>query len=75
MLKIGIIGFRTIVILTNFNAFENLSLAKRQAIVKAWSFGKIGLTRKLFKPLRSIALLAYFEDEGVQSALQAERQA
>lgn len=75
MLKIGIIGFRTIVILTNFNAFENLSLAKRQAIVKAWSFGKIGLTRKLFKPLRSIALLAYFEDEGVQNALQAERQA
>lgn len=72
LLKIGMFGFRFISALISFNLFENLSLARRQAIVNAWSFGKIPLTRKLFKPLRSIAILAYFENETVQKALTGD---
>ncbi|MBK8220299.1 MAG: flippase-like domain-containing protein [Candidatus Obscuribacter sp.] len=70
MLKIGTIGFRVLAALISFNTFENLSLKRRSAMVNAWSYGKVSLTRKLFKPLRSLALLAFFENEAVQTALE-----
>ncbi|MBK9201381.1 MAG: hypothetical protein IPL73_02835 [Candidatus Obscuribacter sp.] len=76
LIKIGMFGFRFIAIAFGLNLFENLSLDKRVTLVNAWSFGKIELTRKMFKPLRSIALLAYFEDSAVQKSLddmEAER--
>jgi len=69
LLKIGMFGFRLLALCFGFNLFENLNLEKRIALVNAWSFGKIALTRKMFKPLRSIALLAYFEDSAVQNSL------
>ena len=69
LFKIGILSFRTITILTSFCPFENLSSAKQTKVINAWSYGPIGLTRKLFKPLRSLALLAFFEHPVVLAAL------
>lgn len=75
LLKIGTIGFRVLAALISFNTFENLSLKRRSAIVNAWSYGRISLTRKLFKPLRSLALLAFFETAAVQEALEKAAEA
>jgi len=69
LLKIGILAFRSITIATNLCPFENLSSARQAKVINAWSYGPIGLSRKLFKPLRSLALLAFFEHPVVVAAL------
>ncbi|MBP6747026.1 hypothetical protein KA344_17475, partial [bacterium] len=67
--KLGILGFRSITIITNLCPFENLSSERQAKIINTWSYGPIGLTRKLFKPLRSLALLAFFEHPAVVIAI------
>ncbi len=69
LFKIGILTFRSITIVTNFCPFESISKARQAKVINAWSYGPIGLTRKLFKPLRSLALLAFFEHPAVLAAL------
>jgi hypothetical protein len=70
LFKIGILGFRSITIASNLCPFENLSSERQAKIINAWSYGPIGLTtRKLFKPLRSLALLAFFEHPAILAAL------
>lgn len=71
LFKIGIFGFRVITILTNLMPFENLSDERRQKVLNSWAYGPIPLTRKLFKPLRSLALLAYFEHPAVLASVRA----
>jgi len=41
-----------------------LSAANRRAWMHAWAYGPVTLARKLFRPLRSLAALAYFESIG-----------
>jgi len=69
LFKIGILGFRSITIASNLCPFENLSSERQAKIINAWSYGPIGTTRKLFKPLRSLALLAFFEHPAILAAL------
>lgn len=69
LFKIGILGFRSITIASNLCPFENLSRERQAKIINAWSYGPIGTTRKLFKPLRSLALLAFFEHPSILAAL------
>lgn len=69
LFKLGILGFRSITIITNLCPFENLSSERQAKIINTWSYGPIGLTRKLFKPLRSLALLAFFEHPAVVIAI------
>lgn len=77
LLKIGLFGFRSLCILSGFTLFEQQSLEHRRQVVDQWSYGPVAITRKLFKPLRAIALLSYFESAAVQAALdqsQGERE-
>jgi uncharacterized protein (TIRG00374 family) len=67
--KLGILSFRTITIVTNLCPFENLSNERQANVTNAWSYGPIPLTRKLFKPLRSLALLAFFEHQAILTAI------
>ncbi|MBS1992130.1 MAG: flippase-like domain-containing protein [Cyanobacteria bacterium SZAS LIN-3] len=71
LVKIGISGFRVLTLLTSLSFFEALPVAKRRAIVNAWSYGRIPLTRKFFKPIRSVTLLAFYECPEVQAALNS----
>jgi hypothetical protein len=38
-----------------------LSATRRQAWMHAWAYGRVPLARQLFRPVRSLAALAYFE--------------
>jgi hypothetical protein len=42
-------------------SFCGLPLDTRRRVVAGWAYGPVPLTRQLFRSLRSIALLAYFE--------------
>jgi hypothetical protein len=60
-LVMGLAGFRCAVALRYLRRFDALPLAARQRVVAAWAFGSIPLARQLFRPLRTTALIAYYE--------------
>jgi hypothetical protein len=57
----GLAAFRAFVFLTNFRTFCSLPLERRQRIVRDWAWGGNELARQFFRPLRSIALMSYYE--------------
>lgn len=65
LLLVGLVGFRVLVRLRYVRSFCSLPLATRRSIVNAWAYGRYAVTRQLFRVLRSIALLSYYEDVGV----------
>lgn len=58
---VGLTAFRALVFLRHLRPFCSLPLHTRQSIIDAWAFGAVGVTRQLFRPLRSIACMAYYE--------------
>jgi uncharacterized protein (TIRG00374 family) len=74
LLKLGIVGFRLWSIATNLRPFESLPMAQRRKLVDSWSYGRISLTRKFFKPIRSVILLAFYECTQVQHALDRSQE-
>lgn len=54
-------AFRVYVRMRTLRSFCALDVDRRRLVVQAWAFGRIGLLRQLFRPVRSIALLAYYE--------------
>ena len=60
-LKAGLAGFQTVIWLLHFRRFARLPLADRCRILDAWAFGPVALTRQLFRPIRTTALVAYYE--------------
>jgi len=60
-LKLGLAGFQTLIWLSHLRVFANLPLAERRRILEAWAFGPVALTRQLFRPIRTTALVAYYE--------------
>jgi hypothetical protein len=60
----GMSTFRFYVRLRYLRSFCALPLERRRAAVEAWAFGRIGLLRQRFRPVRSTALLAYYEGRG-----------
>ncbi len=44
--------------------YKALGAARRQAWTRAWAYGPFPLARSLFRPVRSLAALAYFESIG-----------
>jgi uncharacterized protein (TIRG00374 family) len=75
MFEVGMAGFRFYVRVRHLRSFCALDLERRRAAVNAWAFGRLGLLRQLFRPVRSIALLAYYEREAVARAFSAIPQA
>jgi hypothetical protein len=66
----GMTAFRMYVRLRHGRSFCGLSLAERRRVVAAWAFGRLGLLRQLFRPVRSTVLLAYYERPDAAVALE-----
>ena len=69
MYGLGMAAFRLYVGARHLRGFCALDLDRRRAAVGAWAFGRVALLRQLFRPVRSLALLAYYEREAVARAL------
>lgn len=67
----GMTTFRFVTRLRYLRGFCNLSLATRRAWTMRWAQGRIALLRQLFKPVRAIALLAYYDHDEVKRELLA----
>lgn len=61
LFKVGLMGFKSYVLLTTGTFLCNLPPEKRRKLVESWAFGKIAITRKFMKLIRSLTLLAYYE--------------
>src|SRR5262245_41481863 len=64
LLACGIAAFRAITWMRWMRSFCAMRPAKRHAWINAWAYGRVTLARKLFRPVRSLAALAYFECTG-----------
>lgn len=60
-LTVGLTVFRVTTFLRWFRGIGSLDVARRHAWLNAWAYGPLALTRSLFRPLRSLAVLAYYE--------------
>ena len=63
-LACGLTVFRTLTWMRWLRGLGALGAAQRHAWMQAWAYGRVSLARKLFRPLRSLASLAYFESIG-----------
>ena len=61
LLFAGLFGFRVYSRLRYFRDFTSMRLAKRRVVVNSWAYGRVPLARQLFRALRSVALLGYYE--------------
>jgi hypothetical protein len=71
MLRVGLLGFRTLVHVRYLRGFCDLPLARRRAIASAWAYGGYELPRKLFRAIRSLALFRYYEEVPLASTAPA----
>jgi uncharacterized protein (TIRG00374 family) len=67
--RAGMAAFRLSVRVRHLRSFCALDVERRGLAIQAWAFGPIGVFRQLFRPVRSIALLAYYEREMASVAL------
>jgi len=58
---LGLIAFRSLVALRFLRDYTALSAARRRSVFAAWAYGRFAIGRKLFRAVRSIALLAYYD--------------
>lgn len=69
LLNCGLLVFNTYVIITTFNTFTNLPLSRRKSIVKEWAWGRVPIFRQFFRPIRSLALFAFFDHPHVRAEM------
>lgn len=67
LFKIALTGFFCISLLRFFRPLNWVDTENRRKWMAAWAYGPIGLTRKMFRPIRSLAFLAYYELPGTIS--------
>lgn len=70
LFAIAMFGFNLLIFLRYFRLFSLLEKSTRTDIFNGWAYGKIAITRKLFKLVRSTALLAFYEHPKVLEALE-----
>jgi uncharacterized protein (TIRG00374 family) len=70
--NIGMTGFRFVTRLRFLRGYCNIPLEARRVWTLRWAEGRIALLRQLFKPVRAIGLLAYYDHESVRGPLLAE---
>jgi len=73
LFSIGMLGFRVVVGLGHARGFADLAKEDQVRVVERWAYGKMALTRQLFRLVRSTALLAFFDHPHVQSAMRHPR--
>ena len=61
LFNIGMFFFNMLVWMRYFRTFSLLPLPLRVKIFNSWAYGKLAITRQLFRLVRSTALLAFFE--------------
>ena len=71
MFVVGLFGFHAITWLVHFRSIRAIPIAKRRRWVEAWAYGRLWVTRQLFRALRSTALIAYYEDPLVRAHLRS----
>jgi hypothetical protein len=57
----GVMVFTAITWARWLRGLTGLSAAQRHAWMHTWAYGPVPLARQLFRPVRSLAALAYFE--------------
>ena len=60
--RLGMAAFRVHVCVRFLKGFSQLDLPKRIIAVESWASGPLAPCRQLFRALRNLALLAYYED-------------
>jgi hypothetical protein len=65
-------GFELLAILRFGRPFSALSVGRRQRYLNLWTGSDISLVRDIVKPVRSCALLQYFDHPYVLAELEAE---
>jgi hypothetical protein len=73
LFALGMLGFRIVVGLTHLRGFTRVSKDEQVRIVESWAYGKMALSRQLFRVLRSTALLAFFDHPNVRKAMRRPR--
>ena len=61
MYRCGMTAFAAFVLCRYGRRFQSLPLVRRRAAVQSWAFGRAGLLRQLFRPVRSTLLLAGYD--------------
>ena len=61
VLACGVAAFLVLTWLRWLRSFRALDPARRQTWMRAWAYGPVPLARAMFRPVRSLAALAYFE--------------
>jgi uncharacterized protein (TIRG00374 family) len=69
LFAVGLGAFRTATRLRYLRGFCDLAPATRRAWFERWAYGSVPLARQLFRPVRSTALLAYYEHPAARAAL------
>jgi len=69
----GRVVFKAVVIVLNGKFLCEIPLPRRRALIESWAFGKVSLTRKFMKPIRSLALCYYYDHPEVQALLDSRR--
>lgn len=73
LFRCGMTAFRFATRLRFLRGYCDVPLDARRAWTRRWAEGRIALLRQLFKPVRAIALLAYYDHAAVKRALLGER--
>ena len=73
LFSLGMFAFRTCTRLRYLRSFCSLPVSTRSTWIALWAEGRLALTRKLFRPARSIILLFFYEVPEVIAALDAVR--
>jgi len=69
LFQIGLAGFRFVTRLRFARGYCELPPEVRRAWFERWAYGRLALGRQLFRPVRSTALLAYYERPEARAAL------
>jgi len=69
MFDLGMTFFRFVTRLRFLRGYCDVPLPARRAWTKKWAEGRVALVRQLFKPVRAIALLAYYDHPAVRDQL------
>jgi hypothetical protein len=71
MFASGMTAFRFVTRLRYGRGYCDMPIDARRRWMLKWAEGRVALLRKLFKPVRATALLAYYDHERVKQALFA----
>jgi uncharacterized protein (TIRG00374 family) len=69
LFHLGMTLFRVQVRVRCFRPFCALPLERRRNLLEEWAFGPLALLRQLFRPVRTLALFAYYEHPQVAKEL------